>query len=225
MATDRGSQNTGSPNSMMGAMANSMRERTGRTVEQWLEVIGVDGPDPLDQKAMRAWLKKEHGLAQNTQWTLADAAARQAGWAPPTVDEYVDQLYSGKKAALRPLHDRVSALILSLGDDVRAEGRGTYIPFVRNSQFAAVAPGPRGQLRVGVRLRRPEDLTRLLEDVQGAGEGDSDGERSVVVEEAKNFAQATHWVHLVPEVDAGPQAATEPGAALEPLLRAAYDQN
>ncbi|ROZ64093.1 DUF4287 domain-containing protein [Kocuria soli] len=187
---------------MMSALAASMADRTGRTVEQWVEVINDDGPDPLDQKAVRAWLKSEHGLPQNTQWTLADAAARAAGWVPPSTAEYVDALYSGKKATLRPLHDAVRALALSLGADVTAEGRGTYIPFVRRTQFAAVAPGPYGRLRVGVRLRAE------VPTVQGFD-----------VEPAKSFAQATHWVHLPPET------AVDRVAELEPLLRAAYDQN
>lgn len=190
------------PNGMMSALAASMAERTGRTVEQWVAVVNDDGPDPLDQKAVRAWLKSEHGLPQNTQWTLADAAARAAGWQPPSTEAYVDALYSGKKAALRPLHDPVSALALSMGTDVTAEGRGTYIPFVRRTQFAAVAPGPYGRLRVGVRLRAE------VPTVPGFD-----------VEPAKNFAQATHWVHLHQETG------VDRVEALEPLLRAAYDQN
>ena len=55
----------------------------------------------------------------------------------------------------------------------------------------------RGTLRVGLRYR---------DDVP-------DDER---LEPAKGFAQATHWVHLAPDADA---------ASLEPLIRAAYEQN
>lgn len=195
------------PNAMISALVASMADRTGRSLEQWIQLIRTDGPDPLDQKAVRSWLKTEHGLPQDTQFTVAHMAALDAGWVPPSTLQYVDQLYSGKKAVLRPLHDQVTDLILSLdtGDDggqVSVEGRATYIPFIRRTQFAAVAPGPYGRLRVGVRLR-----------------SEIPGVSGQEVEPAKNFAQATHWVHLSAE------ATADDVAALEPLIRAAYRQN
>lgn len=188
------------PKDMMAAVAQSMRERTGRSVDEWVAAVEAADLDPLEQKSVREWLKSEHGIPQNSQWTIADAAARKAGWLPPSVDESTDALYAGKKAILRPLHDRIAALALALGDDVEAQQRGTYIPFVRKTQFLALGPGPRGALRVGLRFR----------DAPPAAPG---------LEPAKSFASATHWVHLA--ADAGDADVD----ALEPLLAAAYAQN
>lgn len=184
----------------MDAVSRSMAERTGRTVEQWVALVQTEGPDPLDQRAVRAWLRDVHGLPQNSQWTVASAAAVAAGWVEPTVEGHTDALYSGAKADLRPLHDAVIALALALGDDVEVQGRATYLPVVRHRQMMAVAPGPRRTLRVGLRY----------------GADAPDDPR---LSPATGFAQATHWVHLpvdtpVAEVD-----------ALAPLLRQAYDQN
>lgn len=188
------------PKDMMAAVSRSMRERTGKTVEEWVAAVEASGLDPLDQKAVRAWLKSEHGMAQNSQWTVADAAARKAGWTPPSVEESADALYSGAKAPLRPLHDRVLELATGMGDDAEAQQRGTYIPVVRKSQFLAVAPGPRGTLRIGLRFRDAPPADPRLEP-------------------AKGFAQATHWVHL--DGGAGLAEVDE----LEPLIAAAYAQN
>src|SRR3954469_3468065 len=124
---------------MMSAVRESMAERTGRTLEQWVELVQGSGVDPLDQNAVRRWLKDVHGVKQNSQWTIADAAARDAGWVRPTVEEYVDAQYTGAKAALRPIFDALRDTALAFGDDVVVEGRGTYVPFVRRRQFAAVA--------------------------------------------------------------------------------------
>src|SRR5512143_3002660 len=96
-----------SPEDMMAAVTRSMRERTGRTVEEWVALVQASGVDPLDQNGVRRWLKAEHALPQNSQWAIADAAARAAGWKPPTVEEYIDQQYAGRKAGLRPLFDRL----------------------------------------------------------------------------------------------------------------------
>ncbi len=185
---------------MVDAVSASMRERTGRTVPEWVALVSSAGVDPLDQLAVRRWLKDNHGIAQNSQWAIAFAAAEHAGWVRPSPEGYADGLYAGTKAALRPLHDAVVAVALALGPDAQAQGRSTYIPIVRKTQFAAIAPGPRGTLRVGFRFKGavPDD-DRL--------------------EPAKGFAQSTHWVHL-----AGDEP-TEQAGALEPVLAAAYLQN
>src|SRR5512135_2046093 len=138
-----------SPEEMMAAVTRSMRERTGRSLEEWLELVRESGIDPLDQNAVRRWLKSEHGIPQNSQWAIADSAARAAGWQPPTVEEYVAQQYGGKKAGLRPLFDRLRAILESFGDDVTIEGRGTYTPFIRRRQFVAIAAATAQRLDVG----------------------------------------------------------------------------
>lgn len=185
---------------MMAAVVGSLRDRTGHTLDEWIRLVHEAGLDPLQQKEVRHWLKDVHGVPQNSQWAIADAAARDAGWERPSVEEYADALYAGGKAALRPLHEAMVELATSLGDDCSVEGRATYAPIVRKTQFAAVAPGPRGTLRVGLRYRgKAPDDPRL--------------------EPAKGFAQASHWLHLPPD------AGAEQVRSLEPLLREAYEQN
>lgn len=185
---------------MMAGVAASMKERTGRTLEEWVGLVHSEGPDPLDQKAVRAWLKAVHGVAQNSQWAIADAVATSAGWERPTVAGYTDALYAGPRTGLRHLHDTVVELALSMGDDTEVQGRSTYIPVVRKTQFVAVAPGPRGTLRVGLRYR---------------GEAPTDERLSP----AKGFAQATHWLHLAAD---STRADVE---SLTTLVAAAYGDN
>ena len=49
---------------MMGAVTDSMAERTGRSVDEWVTAVNASGVDPLDQKAVRRWLKDVHGVPQ-----------------------------------------------------------------------------------------------------------------------------------------------------------------
>jgi hypothetical protein len=149
------------PDEMMAAVTESLPARTGRSLDEWLALIRASGPDPLDQAAVRRWLKTEHGVPQNSQWAIADAAARAAGWTRPTVAQYVDAQYAGPKAALRPVYDALAAAITGFGDDVTVEGRGTYTPFVRGRQFAAVAAATRDRVDVGLRYADPPDSDRL----------------------------------------------------------------
>jgi hypothetical protein len=149
------------PDDMMSAVIGSLAARTGRSLEEWLVLVDASGIDPLDQNAVRRWLRSEHGVPQNSQWAIADAAARAAGWQPPSVEEYIDSQYQGAKAALRPIYDVLAEAIMGLGADVRAEGRGGYTPFVRGRQFAAVAAAAQDRVDLGLRFTDPPASGRL----------------------------------------------------------------
>ncbi|HEX6939075.1 MAG TPA: DUF5655 domain-containing protein [Longimicrobiales bacterium] len=182
---------------MMTAVAASMKRRTGRDMDEWLALVRASGIDPLDQNAVRRWLRTEHGVPQNSQWAIADAAARAAGWRPPTFEEYVDGQYTDAKARLRPIYDRLAAEILALGEDIRTEGCATYVPFLRARQFAAVQAAARDRVDLGLRFRDAPASDRLVP--------------------AKGPGQATHKIALrdVAEVD----------DEVRRLLRIAYEQN
>jgi hypothetical protein len=185
------------PQDMMAAVAGSMRERTGRTLEEWVSLVESSGIDPLDQKAVRRWLKNEHGILQNSQWAIADAAARAAGWERPSVEEHIDQQYAGPKAPLRPIFDRVREVVEAFGDDIRMEGRATYTPFVRRRQFAAVSAATQTRVDVGLRY--------------------TDAPASGLLVTATAPGQATHKLSL--------KSVDEITDQVERLLCAAYDQN
>jgi hypothetical protein len=188
------------PADMMAAVTASLRQRTGRSLEEWVEEVHRAGLDPLDQHSVRRWLREEHAVPLNSQWAIADAAARTAGWVRPDPDAHTDALYAGDRSDLRPVHDAVITLAEGLGEDAHRQGRASYIPVVRRTQFLAVAPGPGHTVRVGFRFRSavPRD-GRLLP--------------------AHGFAQATHWIHLPADAD------EDDLRSLEPLLEAAYEQN
>ena len=185
------------PDEMLSAVAASLQARTGRSLPEWVALVQASGVDPLDQRAVRGWLRSEHGLPQNSQWAIADAAARAAGWVRPTVAEYVDRQYTGPKAALRPIYDALAAALSDLGEDVTIEGRSTYIPFVRRRQFAAIAPAARDRVDLGLRFTDPPPAGRA--------------------QPATSPGQATHKVSLgsVREID----------DEVLHLLKTAYEQN
>src|SRR6476620_12281077 len=181
---------------MMSAVTDSMAERTGRTLEEWVALVAASGVDPLDEHAVRRWLREVHGLKQNSQCAIADAAALAAGCVRPSVEEYIDGQFTGKKAALRPIFDAVRAAAMSLGDDVTVEGRGTIVPFVRRRQFAAVA-ATASRIDLGLRLPDPPASARL--------------------QPATAPGTATHKVQLLTGTDVDDE--------VRALLRAAYEQN
>ena len=184
-----------SPSDMMAAVSDSMKARTGKTLDEWVQVVMKSGLDPLDQKGVRNWLKSEHGIAQNTQWAIADASARAAGWVRPSVEGYIDSQYTGDKAALRPIFDKIRQL-LEAWPDVTAEGRGGYTPFVHGRQFAAVQAA-KNRVELGLRFTNPPE--------------------SDLIKPAKAPGMSTHKLVLT-----SPEEVTD---AVEQLLRLAYEQN
>ena len=183
---------------MMAAVTESMLERTGRSLESWAELVERDGGvDPLDQKAVRAWLKNAHGVRQNSQWAIAFEVARRAGWVEPDVEGYVNRQYDGPKQTLRPVFDVLRQALTGFGDDVHLEGRSGYTPFVRRRQFAAVAAATRSRVDLGLRFVEAPSSSLL---VASNGPG-----------------QSTHKIGLV-----SPDDVTDEVVA---LARAAYEQN
>lgn len=149
-----------SPTDMMSSVTDSMKERTGKTLEEWVAAVQATKIDPLNQKAVRNWLKSQ-GVLQNSQWAIADAAARAAGWERPSVEGYINSQYQGEKAALRPIFDALREIVEGLGEDVTAEGRGGYTPFVRKRQFAAVQASTKTRVDLGLRFRQAPDSALL----------------------------------------------------------------
>jgi predicted transport protein len=181
---------------MMSALNASMKARTGRSVSEWVAVVEKSGIDPLEQNAVRKWLKAEHGVLQNSQWAIADAAARSVGWIEPTLDEYIDLQYAGAKAALRPIFDAVRERAMGVGNDVSVGGRSTYVPFVRARQFAAIAAATTTRVDLGLRFRTPPESGVLT---------------------AKGPGQSTHKVSLTAVQDVTDEVTR--------LLQIAYEQN
>lgn len=68
---------------------------------------------------------------------------RKPGSRKPSYDEpenRVDTIYSGTKAALRPLHERAIDTALAPGDDVIATSGEPLVPLYRKDVFIGCAP-------------------------------------------------------------------------------------
>jgi len=49
------------PDGMLSAVSQSLAARTGRSLPEWLALVQASGLDPLDQNAVRRWLRTERG--------------------------------------------------------------------------------------------------------------------------------------------------------------------
>lgn len=134
----------------------TLKARTGRSLDEWLAHIRKAGPK--DEAARRDWLKSEHGLGTTSAWWLAERSVGKGsdedtpkGYLA-AARRYVDAMYAGAKSGLRPLHDRLIKLGMSLGRDVRVCPCATIVPLYREHVFAQVKPSTRTRIDLGLAL-------------------------------------------------------------------------
>ncbi len=177
-----------------------LKLKTGRDLSEWLTLIEKDGPPA--EKDRRLWLKETHGLGTNAAWWLAERSLGKGTEAyVRSAPGMVDALYSGPKAALRPLHDRIVELALKLGSDVRLCPCKTIVPLYRNHVFAQIKPSTRTRIDLGFALgpRKPEG--RLI-DTGGAAKNDRITHRIPIQKLADIDAEVQHWLRVAYERDA-----------------------
>src|SRR5262249_24248498 len=143
------------------------KEKTGRSLEEWLALIKKEGP--ADEKACREWLKTKHKLGTNSAWWLAERAAGEGGEERP--EEYfalavqnVEEQYSGAKEKLRPLYDELLILGRSIGE-VKVCPCKTIVPLYRNRVFAQIKPTTNSRIDLGFALTHYKGKlpTRLID--------------------------------------------------------------
>jgi Domain of unknown function (DUF5655) len=148
-----------------------LKEKTGRSLDEWKAHIVKDGPkDPAER---REWLKVKYKLGTNTAWWLAERADGQPTW-DETPEQYlaiaptyVDDMFAGPKAALRPLGEALMRLALEVGPDIKFCPCKTIIPFYREHVIAEIKPAARTRIDFGLALGPAVPFTARLKDTGG----------------------------------------------------------
>jgi hypothetical protein len=84
--------------------------------------------------------------------TIRKAEAAGAGVGPATPAQALDELYSGPKAWLRPIHEALLDAIRSFGEFEEAPKKA-YISYRRKKQFATIGPASKAQVEVGLNAK------------------------------------------------------------------------
>ena len=71
-------------------------------------------------------------------------------------------MFAGKKAALRPIYDRVLELAFGLGKDVKVSPGKTIVPFYRKHVFAQVKPTTNTRIDVGFAFKDMKPSGKLV---------------------------------------------------------------
>src|SRR4029079_7485122 len=76
-----------------------LKQKTGRTLEEWLKLIKKEGPK--DEQPRLGWLKTKCDLRTNTSWWLAERAVGKGEESGDpdayltAAEKYVDEMFAG----------------------------------------------------------------------------------------------------------------------------------
>ncbi len=145
---------------MEASMIAGFREKTGKTIEQWLAVAKKSGAEK--HGALLTLLKSEHGLTHGYANMVALKHFRtDAGSMAESGTDLVAAQYAGDKAALKPVHDALARLIEGFGDDVEFAPKKAYVSVRRTKQFAIIQPSTKSRLDLGINLKGTAPKGRL----------------------------------------------------------------
>lgn len=187
------------------AIVQGMPAKTGKSIQEWMKIVKKDGPG--ESKEIVAFLKEKYKLGGTTASMIADAALGRADDVDPDVymkaaPGYVEAMYAGGKAGLRPIHDALIELARSLAPDVKICPCQTIVPFYRNHVFAQIKPATQTRIDFGYALKGcPRKLSPRLLDTGGLKKGDRITHR-IPLESVKDIdADVKDWLKTAYDMD------------------------
>lgn len=187
-------------------------EKTGRSLAQWIKLIKKEAPPGEAER--RDWLKQRHKLGTNTAWWLAERSLGKGaeedtpeGYLAQAV-RYVDAMYAGKKAGLRPLHDALIDLARGLAKDLRICPCKTMVPLYREHVFAQIKPATNRRIDLGLCLiplmKKGAKIPAFLVDTGGFAKKDRITHRIPLASADEITADVRKWLAKAYELDASP---------------------
>ncbi|MEM1447906.1 MAG: DUF4287 domain-containing protein [Planctomycetota bacterium] len=147
-----------SPEEMAASMIANMKEKTGKTLPQWLKIARASGEEK--HGAIVKHLKGEHGVTHGFANLIAHEHLQSAASASSEAD-LVSGQYSKKKEVLRPIYDRLVKAIAKFGKDVELSPKKAYVSLRRSKQFGLVQPSTATRVDVGINLKGDPPTDRL----------------------------------------------------------------
>ena len=134
------------------SMIRGLREKTGRSLEEWEKVVIKSGLEKHGQ--IVALLKEKHGVTHGYANLVAHSALKSdAASVAGQGTDLVTAQYAGAKEGLRPTYDALAARIRAFGDDVELAPKKAYVSLRRSKQFGLLQPSTAARLDVGLNLK------------------------------------------------------------------------
>ena len=151
----------------MATQLANLEKRTGKTLVELEEIVRRSGLTRHGE--VREMLKTELGMGHGDANTLvhhlfqSDGGSQAAG---KTAGAVLDEIYTGPKSALRPIHDALMRAIDGFGE-FEVAPKKAYVSLRRKKQFAMIGPATNSRVEVGLNMKGVPGRERLLAQPPG----------------------------------------------------------
>lgn len=179
--------------------------KTGRSLDEWIALVKKSGPPT--EKERREWLKTEHKLGTNSAICIAERADGKGSEEDSpeayleAAEEWVEAMFTGPKAALRPVYDQLLKTVLAVSKDVKASPGKTAVALYRNHVFANIKVSTNTRIDLGLALGNMKTPKRLI-DTGGFEKKDRITRRIEVKSKVDIDNELKGWLKKAWELDA-----------------------
>lgn len=142
----------------------NIEKRSGKSLKELGEILAASGLNKHGE--LRDYLKNELGMGHGDANTFVAHVLAQSAPAPAAGGDILDDIYSGPKAALRPIHEALMTAIGQFGAFEIAPKKG-YLSLRRKKQFAMLGPATNTRFELGLNMKGVPGTERLLEQPAG----------------------------------------------------------
>ncbi|HYK85404.1 MAG TPA: DUF5655 domain-containing protein [Ktedonobacteraceae bacterium] len=146
------------------AQIHNIEEQYGKSLSEWIALIKESGT--TKHTDMVTMLKSQYGMSHSSAHRVALKAREADGAsmvqaAKASGRDPVEDMYSSKKADLKPLHDALMTAITSFGNDIELAPKKGYVSLRRKKQFAMIQPASVTRIDIGLILKGVPPTERL----------------------------------------------------------------
>lgn len=152
----------------MQTQLDNIQKKTGKSLDELTAMIKKSGLTKHGE--MRDYVKRELGLGHGDANALVHAVLQSDGQRAAegkSTDQVLDEIYSGAKAHMRPIHEKLMKEINKFGEFETVPKKG-YVSLRRKKQFVMIGPKTNTRFEVGINARDLKKNARLLEQPRGS---------------------------------------------------------
>jgi hypothetical protein len=152
----------------MQTQLDNIQKKTGKSLDELAAMINKSGLSKHGE--IRDYLKRELGLGHGDANALVHFVLQSDGQRAAegkSSDQVLKEIYSGAKAHMRPIHEKLMKEINKFGEFEIAPKKG-YVSLRRKKQFVMIGPKTNTRFEVGINARDLKKNARLLEQPKGS---------------------------------------------------------
>lgn len=137
-------------------MITNMPEKTGKTLEEWIEVLKKESFSKHSEAVK--FLKSEHRVTHGFANTIVTLSKKEDS----TEEDLVTSQYNGKEGLI-PIYDHLISFIKTLGTDITITPKKGSVSIIRKRQFVLIKPATKTRIDLGFKLK-DKPITERLEN-------------------------------------------------------------